>query len=252
MELSKTEGETKDSTKGSNVEKHSCNQHSPLRGGLGGLLLPLAIILAILVIDQVIKIQVKTTMTIGESIRITDWFYITFIENNGMAWGMTFINKLFLSVLRIVAVIVIGWYIYLVVKQRGRMRYVIFLSLVLAGAAGNIFDSMFYGLCFSASTPFSVAYSVPFGSGYADFLMGKVVDMFYFPIIHSTWPAWMPLVGGESFTFFSPVFNFADASITTGVICLLIFCSKDLATIGDTIKQSRKDKNKDVEKKVKE
>lgn len=195
----------------------------------------IAIILLILVIDQLIKIEVKTTMTLGESIRITDWFYITFIENNGMAWGMTFVNKLFLSVLRIVAVIAIGWYICQVVKQKGRTVYVVFLSMILAGAAGNILDSMFYGLCFTSSTPFNVAYTVPFGSGYADFLYGKVVDMFYLPIVHSTWPTWMPLVGGEEFTFFSPVFNFADASITTGVICLLVFCSKDLGTIGETV-----------------
>ncbi|MGN1254175.1 MAG: signal peptidase II, partial [Prevotella sp.] len=112
-------------------------------------------------------------------------------------------------------------------------------SMVLAGAAGNIIDSLFYGLCFTASTPYAVSYSVPFGSGYAGFLMGKVVDMFYFPIIHTTWPTWVPLVGGESFTFFSPVFNFADASITTGVICLLLFCSKDLAVIGETVNIAR-------------
>lgn len=202
------------------------------------LFIALFIIIAIIVIDQLIKIQVKTTMTIGEQIRITDWFYICFIENNGMAWGMTFINKLFLSLLRVVAVALISWYIYLVVKQKGRMRYVVFLSMIVAGAAGNIFDSMFYGLCFTPSTPWNIAEAVPMGQGYAGFLMGKVVDMFYFPIIHATWPGWMPLVGGDSFTFFAPVFNFADASITTGVACLLVFCSKDLATIGETFKQA--------------
>ena len=212
------------------------------------------IIILILVIDQVIKLHVKTTMTLGESIKITDWFYITFIENNGMAWGMTFVNKLFLSILRIAAVGAIGWFIWQVVKQKGRMIYVVFLSLVLAGAAGNIIDSLFYGLCFTASTPYAVSYSVPFGTGYAGFLMGKVVDMFYFPIIHTTWPTWMPLVGGENFTFFSPVFNFADASITTGVICLLLFCSKDLAVIGETIniargKQKSDNDNTEEEKK---
>lgn len=198
-------------------------------------MMALAIILFVLIVDQIIKIEVKTTMTLGESVRVTDWFFITFIENNGMAWGMTFVNKLFLSILRIVAVSVIGWYIYHVVKQKGRTIYIVFLSLVLAGAAGNIIDSVFYGLCFTASTPYSVAFSVPFGTGYADVLMGKVVDMFYFPIIQSSWPSWVPLVGGDNFTFFSPVFNFADASITTGVLSLLVFCSKDLATIGSTV-----------------
>lgn len=215
-------------------------------------ILSIAIILVILVIDQLVKIHVKTSMTIGEQIHVTDWFYICFIENNGMAWGMTFINKLFLSLLRVVAVGVISWYIYLVVKQKGRLRYVVFLSMIVAGAVGNIFDSMFYGLCFTLSTPWSIAETVPMGQGYAGFLMGKVVDMFYFPIIHATWPSWVPVVGGDSFTFFSPVFNFADASITTGVICLLAFCSKDLSTIGSTFKAATgKDKN-DKEKQADE
>lgn len=202
------------------------------------------IILAILIIDQVIKIEVKTSMTLGESIRITDWFYITFVENNGMAWGMTFINKLFLSVLRIVAVSAIGWFIWQTVKQKGRTRYVVFLSMVLAGAAGNIFDSIFYGLVFSASSPFYVAYWVPFGTGYADVLMGKVVDMFYFPLFHGTWPTWMPMWGGEEFIFFSPVFNFADSCITVGVISLLLFCRKDLEQMETTFRVAFQKENK--------
>lgn len=201
-------------------------------------LLAIAIILAILVIDQIIKIEVKTTMAIGQSHQVTSWFYIYFIENNGMAYGMTFINKLFLSVLRIVAIAVIGWYLSLVVRERCRLRYIVFLSLILAGAAGNIIDSMFYGLCFTSSTPWNIAEAVPMGQGYAGFLMGKVVDMLYFPIINTTWPDWMPLVGGGRFVFFSPIFNFADASITTGVICLLLFCSKDLSTIGATVNKA--------------
>lgn len=185
------------------------------------------LIIAVLVIDQLIKIEVKTTMTLGQSYRVLDWFYIYFIENNGMAYGMTFINKLFLSILRIVAISVIGWYIWRVVKRKGRTRYVFFLSLIVAGAAGNIFDSMFYGLIFSASTPYYVSYFVPFGTGYSSFLMGKVVDMFYFPIIQTTWPDWVPVWGGNEFIFFSPIFNFADACITVGVVCLLLFCRKD-------------------------
>ncbi len=194
------------------------------------------LILAILIIDQIIKIYVKTTMTLGESIHITDWFYISFIENNGMAYGMTFINKFFLSLLRIAAITAIGWYIWQVVRQKGRTRYVVFLSMILAGAAGNIIDSMLYGLIFTASSPYSVSYFVPFGTGYADFLMGKVVDMFYFPIIQTTWPEWVPMFGGEEFIFFSPVFNFADACISVGVVAMLIFCRKDFETIGETIK----------------
>lgn len=208
-------------------------------------IIAIGIVVAILVIDQLIKIHVKTTMTIGEAVKVTNWFYITFIENNGMAWGMTFINKLFLSLLRIVAVTAIGWYIYRVIKTGGRLRYVVFLSMILAGAAGNIFDSMFYGLCFTASSPFSVAYTVPFGTGYAPFLMGKVVDMFYFPLIDTTLPSWIPFVGGDRFTFFDPVFNFADAAITTGVICMLIFCNKDLSIIGKPVESMGKKADND-------
>lgn len=145
-----------------------------------------------------------------------------------MGFGMTFINKLVLSLFRIIVVGIIGWYFYKQIKAHARTRYIIFLSMVLAGAAGNIFDSMFYGLIFTESTPYAVSSLVPFGTGYADFLMGRVVDMFYFPLIVTTWPDWVPFVGGDSFVFFSPVFNFADACITVGVILLLIFCRKDL------------------------
>lgn len=189
------------------------------------------IIVALLVIDQIIKILVKTNMCLGETIHITDWFYIDFVENNGMAYGMTFINKFLLSLLRIVAVSFIGWYIYRQIKAEARMRYLILLSMVFAGAAGNILDSMFYGLIFDASTPFEVAQLVPFGTGYTSFLMGKVVDMFYFPLIVTTWPQWVPFVGGEEFVFFSPVFNFADACISVGVVMLLLLCRTELETL---------------------
>lgn len=199
------------------------------------------VIVAILVIDQLIKIEVKTSMTLGQSYHVTDWFYIYFIENNGMAYGMTFVNKLFLSILRIVAISAIGWYIWRVVKRNGRTRYVFFLSLIVAGAAGNIFDSMFYGLLFTASSPYYVSYFVPFGTGYSSFLMGKVVDMFYFPIIQTTWPDWIPVWGGREFIFFSPVFNFADACITVGVICLLLFCRKDFDSAEHKTLQSKPD-----------
>lgn len=187
------------------------------------------IIAAILIVDQIIKIEVKTNMSLGEALRITDWFYIEFIENNGMAYGMTFINKLVLSLFRMLAICGIGWYIWRVVKSGLFSKgYIVCLSMVLAGAAGNLIDCLFYGLIFNASTPFNVARFVPFGEGYSTFLHGRVVDMFYFPIIHTQWPDWVPVWGGDDFVFFSPVFNFADSCISVGVVLLLLFFRKDL------------------------
>ncbi len=187
------------------------------------------IIAAILIVDQIIKIEVKTNMSLGEALRITDWFYIEFIETNGMAYGMTFINKLVLSLFRMFAICGIGWYIWRVVKSGLFSKgYIVCLSMVLAGAAGNLIDCLFYGLIFNASTPFNVAHFVPFGEGYSTFLHGRVVDMFYFPIIHTQWPDWVPVWGGDDFVFFSPVFNFADSCISVGVVLLLLFFRKDL------------------------
>lgn len=192
------------------------------------------IVAAILVVDQIIKIEVKTNMSLGEALRVTDWFYIEFIENNGMAYGMTFVNKLVLSLFRLFAIGGIGWYIWRVVKSRlYGWGYVVCLSMILAGAAGNLVDCLFYGLIFEASTPFSVASFVPFGTGYSSFLHGKVVDMFYFPIVRTQWPSWMPVWGGDDFVFFSPVFNFADSCISVGVVALLLFFRKDLERMSD-------------------
>lgn len=189
------------------------------------------IVIAILLIDQIIKIEVKTNMCLHESIEVTSWFHINFIENNGMAYGMTFINKYVLSIFRIVAVTAIGYYIWLQVKQKACTGYIVCLSMIMAGAAGNIFDSMFYGLIFNASSPYYVSYVVPFGEGYAPFLMGKVVDMFYFPLFSFTWPDWVPFKGGEDYTFFSAIFNFADASISVGIALLLLFYRKELSSL---------------------
>jgi signal peptidase II len=194
-------------------------------------LMAVLIVVALLAIDQIIKIWVKTHMCLHESIEITPWFYINFIENNGMAYGMTFINKIVLSLFRIVAVTVIGYYILLQVKEKARRGYIICLAMVMAGAAGNIFDSMFYGTCFTQSTPFEPSYLVPWGDGYAPFLKGKVVDMFYFPLIETTLPDWLPVWGGQPYVFFSPVFNFADACISVGVVLLLLFFRKELGTV---------------------
>ena len=200
------------------------------------------VILAILLIDQAIKIWVKTSMTLHESIHITDWFYIAFIENNGMAFGMQLGSKIVLSLFRVIAISLLGYYIRQEVKRQARTGYIILLSMVLAGAAGNLIDCMFYGLVFNASSPYYLSYFVPFGTGYAPFLMGKVVDMFYFPLIETDWPQWMPFVGGDHFIFFSPVFNFADACISVSVVWLLLFYRKEISSISlsKAIEQSEK------------
>lgn len=196
------------------------------------------IVAAILLIDQIIKIWVKTHMTLHEQIEIFSWFKIVFIENNGMAYGMEIGSKLVLSLFRVVAVSVLGYYIARQVKRQARYGYIICLSLIMAGAAGNIFDSMFYGLIFNASSEFYTSYFVPFGTGYAPFLMGKVVDMFYFPLIVTTWPDWVPMFGGQPYVFFSPIFNFADAAISVSVVLVLLFYRKEISEI--TLKKETK------------
>ncbi|WP_297272765.1 lipoprotein signal peptidase [uncultured Bacteroides sp.] len=195
-------------------------------------------IFSVLVIDQVIKIIVKTTMYWHESIRIADWFYIYFTENNGMAFGMEIFGKLFLTSFRIVAVSVIGWFLYKFVQKGLKTGFIVCVSLILAGALGNIIDSLFYGMVFNESTHAQIASFMPAEGGYAPFLYGKVVDMFYFPIIETNWPSWMPFIGGEHFIFFSPIFNFADAAISCGIIALLLFYSKYLNDSYQTIKKS--------------
>ena len=177
------------------------------------------IILLILVIDQVIKIEVKTNMSLHESREVTSWFYILFIENNGMAFGISFINKILLTSFRLVAVIAIAYYLFRKIRKGVRWTFLIVLSAFLAGAAGNLLDCMFYGLCFTESLPGVVSQCVPFGEGYSGFFTGKVVDMFYFPLIHNS--------AGEVI-FFRPVFNLADSFITCAVAVLLIFYHRDL------------------------
>ena len=196
------------------------------RGGTVAL-----IVFCVLLVDQLIKIWVKTNMTLHEQIEILSWFKIVFIENNGMAYGMEIGSKLVLSLFRVVAISVLGYYLVGQVKRQARWGYLVCLSMVLAGAVGNLIDSMFYGLVFNASSEHYTSYFVPFGQGYAPFLMGKVVDMFYFPLIVTTWPDWVPFVGGNPYVFFSPVFNFADASISVGVVLLLLFYRKEISEI---------------------
>lgn len=189
------------------------------------------IVIVILLIDQTIKLWVKTHMALHESIHVTDWFYIAFIENNGMAYGMQLGSKLILSLFRVVAISALAYYVWLQVRKNARTGYVICLSMIVAGAIGNLIDCMFYGLIFEPSTNYDVAQMVTFGEGYAPFLMGKVVDMFYFPLIVTTYPEWSPVYAGEEFIFFSPVFNFADSAISVGVVVLLLFFRKEISDI---------------------
>lgn len=205
--------------------------------------LSILIVFAVLVIDQLIKIWVKTHMFWHESIRITDWFFIYFTENNGMAFGMEIIGKLFLTTFRIVAVALIIMYLIKIVKQNLKTGYIVCISLILAGAIGNIIDCVLYGVLFSESTHSSIATLVPIGEGYSEWFYGKVVDMFYFPIIDTHWPEWMPFVGGEHFIFFSPIFNFADAAISCGIIALILFYGKYL---NDTMNRSEINKGTDA------
>ena len=207
-----------------------------------------AMVVILLVIDQIIKLYIKTHFYLGESVRVTDWFFIDFIENNGMAWGMSFIGKFWLSLVRSVAIIFLVWYLHRIIKQgKHRLVYIFLVALVLAGAIGNMIDSMFYGLMFTASSPYYVAYQVPFGEGYAPFFMGKVVDMFRFPFFTYTWPEWFPIWGGQQGTFFDPVFNFADSCVSVGIIAMLIFCRKELEELGEGKKKSS-DKSSSSEK----
>lgn len=158
-----------------------------------------------------------------------NWFFIHFTENEGMAFGMKLggsSGKLILSIFRIIAVILIGWWLYRVTRSKVNTGLVTCISLIMAGAIGNIVDSAFYGIIFNESTYMQVAKIFPEGGGYASFLHGKVVDMLYFPLIETRYPSWMPFVGGDDFIFFRPVFNIADSSITTGVLMLIFFQKK--------------------------
>ena len=195
------------------------------------------LVLVLLVIDQITKISVKTGMRLHDSIRITDWFYISFIENNGMAYGMSFIPKPLLTIFRLVACCFLVWYIRKEILAGARMVWLVLLSLVFAGAAGNLIDCMLYGLIFSGSSPYSVSFLVPFGTGYAPFLEGRVVDMLYFPLVVTEYPDWFPIWGGQPFIFFSPVFNFADACISVSVVAILLFCRKELSKLNSSINE---------------
>ena len=189
------------------------------------------LVVLLLVIDQAIKFAVKLNMTIGENIPVFgDWFQICFIENNGMAFGMQFggsIGKLALSLFRVVLIGFIIVYLRKLIKRAGTPTGVLVgLSLVLVGAIGNVIDCLFYGEIFSASTYTQVAQLFPPDGGYTGFLYGKVVDMFYFPIIDTVLPDWVPFYGRKPFIFFRTIFNFADACISCAVVYMLLFQRK--------------------------
>lgn len=181
----------------------------------------------LLVIDQVVKVYIKTNMTINEAIPVFgEWFYIRFIENKGAAYGMTIggeYGKLVLSLLRIVLIGALGVYISKLLKKETPAGVMFGFMLIFAGAVGNMIDSTFYGLIFSKSTYNDIATLVPWGEGYETLLHGWVVDMLYFPIIDTVLPQWVPFVGGEPYVFFSPIFNIADSYISIGFIYMLIF-----------------------------
>jgi signal peptidase II len=191
----------------------------------------LLLIFSLLIVDQVVKIIVKTTMIHGEEIPVLgNWFRIHFLENNGMAFGMEWggkAGKAALSIFRMIAIAVISWYLMGLIRKKANLGLILSVSAIIAGAAGNLIDSAFYGMIFSESwhTP---AVLFPDGGGYSSFLQGRVVDMLYFPVIDTTWPEWSPIKPGQSFVFFRPVFNLADASITTGVLSILLFQKKFL------------------------
>ena len=189
----------------------------------------LAILFATLIIDQWIKIEVKTNFYLGESVTITEWFKILFIENNGMAFGWEIGGKIFLTTFRIIAVSFLGWLILKQIKQNAPIGFIICLVLIMAGAAGNIIDCLFYGMIFNESTPFQIAEFVQSGEGYSHFMTGKVVDMFYFPLIEWDMPNYPFLpYAGKHCIFFSPIFNFADATISCGMILIFILYTKRL------------------------
>ena len=195
----------------------------------------LLIIFLVLLADQVLKIWIKTNLYLGEEIHITDWFIIHFTENPGMAFGMEFggdYGKLALSLFRIIAVGGIGYYLFSLVKEDAPAGLTISISLVFAGAVGNIIDSVFYGVIFTDSFN-QLATLFPSEGGYSGFLYGKVVDMLYFPLIQGHFPDWMPLWGGDYFIFFRPVFNIADSSISVGIALFFLF-QKQFFSVGKT------------------
>ncbi len=202
-----------------------------------------AIIILVIVIDQIIKILVKTRMYWGEDIEVFSWFQLRSVRNNVMAFGMELGSKLFLTLFRILAVGVLIWIIVRLCKNPVYPKgFIACVALITAGAAGNIFDCIFYGEIFTNPYPPEIAHFVPWGEGYGSVFHGLVVDMFYFPLFSFEWPAWLPFLGGKTFSFFDPVFNFADAAISVGMAILIIFYSKYLGGGSKTTAELKEEK----------
>jgi len=211
------------------------------------------LVILVLLVDQILKIWIKTHMTIGEEFSVLgNWFLIHFVENNGMAFGFEFggeYGKIFLSLFRVVAVFGIGWYITRLVKKDLPMGFIACVSLIFAGAVGNIIDSAFYGLIFNDSYG-QVATLFPEGGGYATFLHGRVVDMFYFPLISGVYPDWVPFAGGSDFQFFRPVFNVADSSISIGIFSIILFYRKQFNTMEENHPETENKTKVDTEETI--
>lgn len=198
--------------------------------GISSGWLALIIACVIIIADQVLKFWVKTNFYLGEDLEITKWFHLKFIENNGMAFGLELWNKLILTFGRIIAVCLFVWFI-IKIKDNSEIRkgFIVAVALITAGAAGNIFDCVFYGRIFNNPFPPEIATLFPADGGYAGWFEGRVVDMFYFPFFDFYWPEWIPAIGGTYYEFFAYIFNLADSAICVGVALMIIFYSKDAA-----------------------
>lgn len=188
---------------------------------------PIILIVLILLVDQISKIYIKTNFLYGEEVVVFDWFRIHFIENNGMAWGAEFggkTGKLFLTIFRLFAITGIGYWLYKSVNTKSHNILIVAISLIFAGALGNIIDSVFYGVIFD--TPHNAVATLFAEKPYGELFFGKVVDMLYFPMWSGDLPSWLPIWGGKPFTFFNAIFNVADTAISTGVGMLIVFNKK--------------------------